>query len=166
MVTAGTYQKAHFFRNPERLTFFQDQLLTLANQYGWQLQAWAIFSNHYHFVTLSPEQPTSLRRMIGHLHTVTAREVNHLDGVEGRKVWFEYLDTHLTYERSYWARLHYVHQNPVRHGLVKVATAYPWCSAGWFEQRASPAVLKMVSSFKIDRVTVPDEFEVEMDETR
>jgi putative transposase len=161
MVTAGTYQKQHYFRTADRLSMLQDQLVSLANQYGWKLQAWAVFSNHYHFVTLSPDEPGSLRRMIGHLHTLTAQEVNRLDGIDGRKVWYEYWDTHLTYERSYLARLHYVHQNPVRHGLVKVANAYPWCSAGWFEQQVTPAVYKVVTSFKIDRVNVPDAFEVE-----
>jgi REP-associated tyrosine transposase len=161
MVTAGTYQKAHFFRDASRLILLQDRLLALAQESGWQLQAWAIFSNHYHFVTLSPEQPASLRRLIGQLHTLTAKEINRIDGTEGRKVWFEYWDTHLTFERSYLARLSYVLHNPVRHGLVPVATAYPWCSAGWFEQRASPAFVKTVTNFKIDRVNVPDDYIVE-----
>ena len=74
MVTAGTYQKSHLFRGPERLTLLRDQLLKIAAEHGWQLQAWAIFSNHYHFVTLSPVPPTSLRRLIQELHSVTARD--------------------------------------------------------------------------------------------
>jgi putative transposase len=164
MVTAGTYQKAHLFRGPDRLTMLQDRPLKITREHGWQLQAWAIFSNHYHFVTLSPEPSTPLRRLIQELHSVTARELNRLDGMENRKVWFEYWDTHLTYERSYLARLQYVHQNPVRHGLVRVATAYPWCSAAWFEQNASLAFLKTVTNFNTDRVNVPDEFEVAIDD--
>jgi putative transposase len=160
MVTAGTHQKAQHFRGPDRLTFLQDQLLSLALQYGWQLQAWALFPNHYHFVTLSPEDPTSLPHMLRHLHSVTAREVNRLDGTAGRKVWFQFWDTHLTFERSYLARLHYAHENPVRHGVVRDATHYPWCSAGWFELLASPATVKMVRSFRVDRLIVADDYEV------
>jgi len=45
---------------------------------------------------------------------------------------------------------------------VKAATDYPWCSAGWFELRANPATVRMVQSFKIDRVNVQDEYEVEL----
>jgi putative transposase len=161
IVTAGTYLKAHRFRDPRRLSVLQDQLLTLAIQYGWQLQAWAVFSNHYHFVAVSPENPGTLRTFIRHLHAETAREVNRLDRTEGQRVWFQYWDTQLTFERSYLARLNYVQQNPVRHGVVSVASAYPWCSAGWFEQTAPPAFFKTVSTFKIDRVEVPDEFEVD-----
>ena len=161
MVTAGTYQKAHYFRDGERLTLLQDQLLALALQHGWQLQAWALFSNHYHFIALSGNNTRSLRQLIRHLHSVTAQAINTRDGARRRKVWFEFWDTHLTFERSYLARLHYVHQNPVKHGLVRVAARYPWCSASWFEQRASPAVVKTVTSFKIDRVQVSDDWEVE-----
>jgi len=158
MVTSGTYQKVRRFDTPERRSFLQDQLFVLAQQYGWALQAWAILSNHYHFVALSLENPRSLPAFLHQLHVVSASEINRLDGKPGRQVWYEYWDTHLTYERSYLARLNYVHQNPVRHGLVRVAAAYPWCSAAWFEQQANPAFFKTVCSFKIDRVKVPDDF--------
>jgi hypothetical protein len=30
------------------------------------------------------------------------------------------------------ARLHYVHQNAVKHGLVQQANQYRWCSAAWW----------------------------------
>jgi putative transposase len=34
---------------------------------------------------------------------------------------YEFWDTRLTFEKSWFARLNYVHQNPVKHGLVPVA---------------------------------------------
>jgi len=64
----------------------------------------------------------------------------------------------LTFERSWLARLNYVHQNPVKHGVVPVANQYPWCSAAWFERTASPAQVKTIYSFKTDRVNVYDDF--------
>ena len=82
-----------------------------------------------------------------------------MDGAPGRKVWHNYRETRLTYQRSYLARLNYVHQNPVRHGLVAVANQYPWCSAAWFERTASAAMVKSIYRFKIDAVKVCDEFE-------
>jgi hypothetical protein len=39
-------------------------------------------------------------------------------------------------EKSWLARLNYVHQNAVKHGLVPIAHQYPWCSAPWFETNA------------------------------
>jgi putative transposase len=56
------------------------------------------------------------------------------------------------------ARLNYVNQNPVKHGLVKCASDYTWCSASWFEKTASKPFNKAVSSFKIDKVNVIDDF--------
>jgi putative transposase len=57
MVTCGTYLKQPWFRGTERLHFLCDALLRLAAEYEWNLQAWAVFANHYHFVALSPPQP-------------------------------------------------------------------------------------------------------------
>jgi putative transposase len=158
IVTTGTYLKKALFIDPERLTLLQDTLFSMASQFGWNLQAWALFPTHYHFVAVSPDNPTSLRLLLKHLHGSTAVALNRLDGVTGRKVWHEFWDTHLTYEKSYLARLNYVHHNPVKHGLVQVASQYPWCSASWFERTATPAFVHTVSSFRTDRVNVPDDF--------
>ena len=158
IVTTGTYLKKPLFIGSERLTLLQDTLFSKAKQFGWNLQAWALVPTHYHFVAISPDNPISLGLLIKSLHGSTAVALNRLDGVKGRKVWHEFWDTHLTYEKSYLARLNYVHQNPVKHGLVQVANQYPWCSASWFERTATPAFVRTVSSFRTDRVNVPDDF--------
>ena len=81
-----------------------------------------------------------------------------MDGTSGRKVWFNSWDTRLTYEKSYMARLAYVHQNPVKHGVVKMARDYRWCSAAWFEQNSERPFVETVLSFPIDKVNVRDDF--------
>jgi len=96
--------------------------------------------------------------MIKRLHAITAIELNKIDSTVGRRVWYQYWDSHITFEKSYFARLNYVHQNPVKHGIVQVARKYPWCSAGWFEQKTDAAFVKVISSFKTDKVTVYDDF--------
>ena len=161
-VTASTYSKMHHFRGKDRLKVLHRGLLTVARDFGWRLEAWAVFSNHYHFIGHSPEQKpdaASLGDMLSTLHVKTSGWINKLDSREGRQVWFNFRDTRLTYQRSYLARLNYVHQNPVRHGLVLVANQYPWCSAAWFERTASPAIVKSIYRFKIDQVQVEDDFD-------
>lgn len=66
----------------------------------------------------------------------------------------------ITHQTSLLARLKYVNENPVKHGLVDVATEYPWCSASWFEQTAPESFRKSVERFKTDRLNVEDDFEV------
>jgi putative transposase len=160
-VTASTYLKEHHFRGARRLRVLHRGLLTLAAQFNWQIEAWAVFSNHYHFVAHSPmhaSDASSLSAMLRTLHFKTAEWVNRLDASAGRNVWFNFRDTRLTHQRSYLARLNYVHQNAVKHGLVPVACQYPWCSAAWFESTASPAIVKSIYRFKTDRISVNDDF--------
>jgi putative transposase len=161
-LTASTYLKRHHFRGRERLAVLHRGLLAVARDFGWHLEAWAVFSNHYHFVGHPSADATdaiSLSQMLGVLHTKLARWVNRLDKTPERQVWFNFRETRLTYQKFYLTRLNYVHQNPVKHGLVPVANQYPWCSAAWFERSASPAMVNSIYRFKIDRVQVPDDFE-------
>jgi len=163
MVTAGTYLKQPIFSTGERLAFLCRTLFAVAEKHGCDLQAWAVFPNHYHFIASTPPDPRSLRTMLSHLHTETSAEVNRQNHTPERKVWFQYWDSHLTFPRSYFTRLSYVHQNAVRHGIVREASNYPWCSAGWLIRRAEPAFRKHVMSMKWDRVKVADDFVVTSD---
>jgi putative transposase len=159
LVTAGTYRKEHYFGAPDRRDHLEAALLVAAKEAGWQLEAWAVFSNHYHFVGHSRGGGRPLSEWLAQLHRQSASHVNRLDRSDGRQVWFNYWETELTFEKSYLARLNYVHQNPVKHGLVPVASQYHWCSAAWFERTATPAQVRTVYSFKTDKVRVQDDFD-------
>ena len=158
MVTAGTYQKVPHLHSPERLDYFQERLFTIAGEFSWTLQAWALFANHYHFIATSPDDPKTLRKFLGKLHMTTAKQLNLWDEKPGRRVWFQFWDSPITFEQSYLARLNYVHYNPMKHGVIDYPDNYRWCSAAWFSQNASPALVKTVQSFKIDQIKIPDDF--------
>jgi REP-associated tyrosine transposase len=159
MVTAATVTKEHFFRGDDRLSLLCDELLRAAKRFDVVLEAWAVFSNHYHWIGHVATLPNRIGELISHLHSRTSTEVNRLDGMSGRQVWFNFWDSQLTFETSYYARLHYVHHNAVKHGLVRNAADYRWCSAGWFERTATPAQIKTIYSFKCDKVNVEDSFD-------
>ena len=159
MVTAATYQHELLMLEEKRLTFMHDMLLKFARKLGWQLQAWAVLPNHYHFVATS-ETSGNLRSFTKRLHSLASRFFNRADQTPGRQAFFQYWESSITYERSDLARLHYVHENPVHHGLVKDARQWPWCSAAWFERTADAAFYKTVNSFPIDKIKV---FDIECD---
>jgi putative transposase len=159
IVTAGTYRKQPFFHSEQRLTLLNEELFRVAEKNGIELQAWAIFPNHYHFVA-QVGRAESLRPALSELHTLTARALNAMDQAPGRKVWFQFWETHVTNDRSYFARVHYVYENPVRHKIARRAANYPWCSAAWFKSKADPAFRKTVDAFPCDRVLVADPYEV------
>jgi len=159
MVTSGTYRKAHLLDRPTKLNAMQALLFSVTVEAGWSLHAWAILSNHYHFVASSPEDATTLRRALSKLHTLSARHLNACDECVGHKVWFQFFDSHITFTNSYLARLNYVHNNPVHHGIVGRAEEYRWCSAAWFARHARPSFRRTVLGFKTDTVRVADGFE-------
>ena len=164
-VTTGTYEKTHHFRGPERLGVLHRGLLRVTKDAGWQLEAWAVFPNHYHFVAHSPEDAADakgLSTMLAKLHRKTAAWVNRLDAMKGRQVWHNFRETKLTYERSYLARLNYCHQNAVKHRVVRVANQYPWCSAAWFERTATASKVQTIYGFRADALNVQDDYDVEM----
>jgi putative transposase len=160
-VTGSTYRKKPVFRGAQALDYLCETLFGLAEKYEWELQAWAVFPNHYHFVALSPAHPGTLKRLVQHFHSLSAIQVNRWLALPGRKVWFQYWEAKLTYAKSYFARLSYVHRNAVHHCLVPEASLYPWCSAGWLERRADASFHRRIMGMKIDRVRVEDAFQVD-----
>mgnify|MGYP001462337277 CR=1 FL=1 len=138
-----------------------DVVLEWAEEMGWRLEAWAIFSNHYHIIGRSPEVDGAPGELTRRIHGEAARLLNIRDGAPGRRVFYRSWPTLITEEKPFLARLAYVHNNPVRHGLVAIASNYPYCSAAWFERRSEGAFYKTVMSFKTDRVSVVDDFLVD-----
>jgi len=108
-VTAATLNKQHFFHAPWQRDFLERRLLSFAREFGWQLEAWAVFANHYHIVVRGNPDSRKLGEFLHDLHGVSARELNQLEQVKGRTVWFNFWDTRLTLQHSYLARLNYIH---------------------------------------------------------
>lgn len=159
LVTAATYLKQHHFRGAERLELLRDQLLLSLRNGGWQVEAWAIFSNHYHFVAHATPQSGGLSELLKRLHWDTAEQINARDRQTGRRVWFNFWESELTFHASYQSRLNYVHQNAVKHDLVAQANQYPWCSAHWFETTASKGQVRTIYGYGSERIKILDDFD-------
>jgi len=92
------------------------------------------------------------------LHGVTSHDLNALEGVTGRQVWFNFWDTKLTRQHGYLARLNYVHQNAVKHGLVRWRINIRGARRRGLSGVASATQVKTIYGFKIDRVKVYEDF--------
>ncbi len=158
IVTASTYKKQNIFNTSEKLDMLVNLFFATAKEQGWKMHAWSFFPNHYHFVGVSPQVEGAVSVFVKQFHGLSSREVNKIDSTMGRKVWFQYWDTRLTFEKSYLARLAYVHYNPQKHKIANNAEDYKWCSAGRFKQSSDTAFYKTVLSFKTDHVNVIDDF--------
>ena len=158
IVTGAILHNQHLLIENKRKEFVLQALLERAKLLNWRLQAWAILNNHYHFVAQAPENAMTLKKLIQQVHSITAIQINKWDQTPGRQVWFNYWDTCLTYERSYLARLHYVHRNPVKHGLVQNPEDYPFSSYKWFLENSEPEFKNKVLSSTEDP-SLEDDYE-------
>ena len=158
MVTGGTLHKIPIFSGNERLNMVQSVLIDTAEQLGWEIQAWALLPNHYHIIAFATESSEPLPGFIRRFHSITARKVNQMDKKTGRKVWFQYWDKLITYEKSYLARMNYVHNNPVKHGFADDPLMYPFCSASFFARKADPAFYRRVIAFPYNKLRIKDDF--------
>jgi putative transposase len=158
IITAATLHRKPLFDSGAKLDVLRDTTFELARNYALTLQAWAFFPNHYHLVISFENTTTAHRDFVRHLHRELAIRLNRTDAITGRRVMYEFWDTRLTFEKSWLARLNYVHQNAVKHGLVPLGNQYPWCSASRFETNARSGFVKSVYSFKTDGIKVPDDF--------
>jgi REP-associated tyrosine transposase len=158
MITAGTLQKAPLFNTPAKLDLFRDTASRLLVDYSIDLRAWAFFANHYHLIVGFEHARAPHSVFVRRLHRELAPRLNEVDATPSRKVMYQFWDTELTFEKSYLARLNYVHQNAVHHRLVTVANQYPWCSAAWFEGEAPQSFVSTIYSFKTNRLNVADDF--------
>ena len=158
IVTRAILYNQHLLIENNRKGFFLQTLFERARLLGWGLQAWSVLHNHYHFVAKAPQDARTLAKLIRQVHSITAIEFNRLDQRPGRQVWFNYWDSCLTYEKSYLARLHYVHMNVVKHGMIDNPLNYPFCSYRWFVEQSNETLKQQVFAQPIDRVKIFDDF--------
>jgi putative transposase len=78
-----------------------------------------------------------LPSIIRDIHKFTALWINKHDGMPGRKIWFNYWDKCITFEKSYFARLNYLWYNPIKHDICKNAEDYLFGSfrSRYFEEQ-------------------------------
>ncbi len=158
MVTGGILYKQHLLSEDRRKEFFLNILFEKAKVFEWNLEAWAVLNSHYHFMGQAPEDSSTLTKLLQQVHSITAIQFNRWDNAQGRQVWQNYWDTCITYEKSYLTRLRYVHENPVKHGVVENAGDYPFCSYRWFIERGDDDLIEQVLNQPIDKVNVFDDF--------
>lgn len=125
-VTARGNERREIFRNDDDRTEFLRILGRTVTLFRWRLHAYVLMGNHYHLLVETPE-PTLSRgmRLLNGLYTQgfnrRHRRVGHL--FQGRfKAILVEKDAHLL------ELARYVVLNPVRAGITRGASAWPWSS--------------------------------------
>jgi REP element-mobilizing transposase RayT len=89
-------------------------------KFGVRLTAWVILENHYHLLFHVPSKET-LASFMGQINGRSSYEINRLDGVHGRSIWYQYWDKCPRDERDLYSFFNYIHINPLKHGEVHLS---------------------------------------------
>ena len=117
-VTASTVDKAQVLSTDKHFDIWLRTYQELTGEFKIKSAAWVVMHNHYNCL-LQPQQGHDLGLLMKRLHGRTSRELNILDGKQGRSVWYSYWDTCIRGERDFWTRFNYIHYNPVKHGYAQ-----------------------------------------------
>jgi putative transposase len=117
------------------------------------LTAWVFLPDHWHAI-FYPPHPLTISRVMEAIKDGATKRINRLRR-EGGRLWQpRFFDRALRSVREYNEKVQYIHLNPVKAGLVRCATDWPWSSVHDYTgslQRPVPTP----SGLRIDRVLLP-----------
>ncbi len=134
LITGTCYEHAHFLDSPDRLAWFESELLNHIQEQAVPCTAWVIISNHYHMLVRIDDIKEFTRRL-GQLHGRTSFQMNREDNTPGRKVWFRCQDRCMRSEAHFYTTINYIHNNPVKHKHVEKWGDWAYSSFHWWLDR-------------------------------
>ena len=126
-ITASTVNHAHYLKTTAHLTLWRDIFLSTSEKLGIKICAWVVLENHYHILA-QPAHGNAIGMFIGQLHGKVSYQLNAMDEMRGRQVWYSYWDTFVRDEDDFWAKFNYIHYNPVKHVYVNVPEEWVFSS--------------------------------------
>ena len=131
IITGACFEHQPILQSPDRLKWFELQLLGHLKKQPLEIAAWVVLPNHYHVLAKIPDIKAFTKAQ-GQLHGRTSYKINNKDNQQGRKVWFRCTDRAMRSERHYFTTLNYIHNNPVKHGYVDRWHEWPYSSFHWY----------------------------------
>lgn len=124
------YSRGHnhgsiFLGEPDRLAFLE-LLKVVKREFGLRVYAWTLAANHFHLLVETPNANLSaaMKRLIqGHSRSFNARHRRTGHVFENR-----YKCRLVEKDRYLLDLVRYIHQSPVKSGLVKRVADFPWSS--------------------------------------
>jgi REP element-mobilizing transposase RayT len=132
-VMARGNRRQSIFEDDDDRRFFLHALSEACGKTGWRVQAWVLMGNHYHLFLETPE--ANLVAGMQWLQNTYTRRFNTRHEEWGRLFGDRYKAVVVEGKAGdyYGALCDYIHLNPVRAGLIRVAQGesvmdYPWSS--------------------------------------
>jgi len=143
-ITAHTLGKTPIFVTNQHKDIWKDVFTHLLESYKVQSGAWVLLDDHYHLLCYF-DDGSKIPKFLQQLHGVTAIQLNRLDQVQGRSVWYSYWDRYIRDDHDYWQRFNYIHFNPVKHEYV--IKPEDWLYSSYFQNLLLIVESKMEENF-------------------
>ncbi|MCP3926753.1 MAG: transposase [Desulfobacterales bacterium] len=125
VMNRGRRSEEIFFDKKDYLVFV-NLIKELVELWGVNISAYCLMSNHYHILLQTPKG--NLSRVMRHLNSIYTQRFNARHGLDGSLFKGRYKSI-LVHHDSYLLELtRYIHQNPVKAGMVKKMEDYSWSS--------------------------------------
>ena len=157
-ITAALFQKMKILDDDCKDKLLSSIMLACWN-HNWSLEDWVILDNHYHIMVNSPKNESNISKFVSEYHKFTALYVKKSAKYQDLpKIFDNYWDTCITYERSYYARLNYIYFNPVKHGYADNAEDYRWGSFFHRYKKENKYLEKMKETYPFEGINVKDDY--------
>jgi putative transposase len=133
-VTARLHRNGPRLDEPEIRRLFLDHLRSKLSNASCILFAWAVLPDHYH-ILFQGGSGEFLGPLMQAVHGGFSRELNKREGKPGRRMFRNYWDRCVRDRRDFYSHFNYIHQNPVKHGLVRGLADYDCSSYAYWRDR-------------------------------
>ncbi len=156
-ITAAIYNKRHLMKDEGVKYAVIEVMFESFKRLHWKIEDWVLLDNHYHLMADAPENAKTLSCVINNFHRFSALRIkkNVDPACSLDRIWYNYYDTCMTYEKSYFARLNYIWNNPVKHGYVEKPEEWKFGSY-YFKADKREEVNSIMRNYPCDRIRVED----------
>ena len=125
VMNRGLSRQAIFREDKDRERFF-DLLGETVRLWKIEIYAYCLMENHYHLLVRTPQ--AGLARAMRHLGGIYTQRFNRAHGRDGPLLRGRYKAILIDAEEYFLAVVRYIHQNPIKAGMVSDIGRYRWSS--------------------------------------
>ena len=139
--TVGTYHRKSWFDCEEHVSVLREAFCRNMEKRPFRMDAVVVLPDHLHCLWQLPQGDSDFSGRWREIKKKVSRQLDSRTNARNeRLVWQKRFWEHLIRDEKDWRNhMDYIHYNPVKHGLVKRPTDWPWSSfskavaRGWYD---------------------------------
>src|ERR1700761_8701271 len=128
-ITISCYHRQSFLNTSASRDMFVETLEETRQKYEFRVAGYVVMPEHVHLLVSEPNVGT-LSTVLQVVKQRTTRKVN--DVIKGQMWQRRFYDFNVFTQEKQTEKLHYIHENPVKRGLVLSAEDWQWSSAQFY----------------------------------